>query len=89
MNRQIVITLPEWTEIKHIDHKQFADLLPAYDEMLNMIKNATPLSEVLEDIKAELRSCAEYDAFGDYQKGLAKGCEVALSIIERHTSGKE
>lgn len=43
MNRQIVITLPEWTEIKQIDNKQFADLLPAYDEMLNMIKNGKPL----------------------------------------------
>ena len=43
MSRQIVITLPEWTEIKQIDNKQFADLLPAYDEMLNMIKNGVPL----------------------------------------------
>ena len=40
---QIIITLPEWIEIKGIDNKQFADLLPAYDEMLNMIKNGTPL----------------------------------------------
>lgn len=53
MSRQIVITLPEWTEIKGIDNKQFAELLPCYDEMLNMIKNGKPLDKFLDDIKAE------------------------------------
>ena len=53
MSRQIIITLPEWTEIKGINHKEFADLLPAYDEMLYLIKDGTPLDKVLEDIKAD------------------------------------
>lgn len=53
MSRHIVITLPEWTEIKGIDNKQFADLLPCYDEMLNMIKNGKPLDKFVDDIKAE------------------------------------
>lgn len=57
MSRQIVITLPEWTEIKQIDNKQFADLLPAYDEMLNMIKNGTPLDKIRTEIK---------EKYGDY-----------------------
>lgn len=45
MSRQIVITLPEWTEIKGINNKQFADLLPAYDELLNLIKNGKPIEQ--------------------------------------------
>lgn len=70
MSRQIVITLPEWTEIKGIDNKQFAELLPGYDEMLNMIKNGKPIDKFVDDIKADLQKMGVWE-FVEPQKSEA------------------
>lgn len=86
MSRQIVITLPEWTEIKQIDNKQFADLLPAYDEMLNMIKNGTPLDKIRAEIDQK-----QYDFMsdGDYDEGIRFGLMLAYQIIDKYREESE
>jgi len=96
MSRQIVITLPEWTEIKGIDNKQFAELLPCYDEMLNMIKNGTPLDEVLDKIRDEMQKEKENIHFDlNEQKakwvnsGIYDGLTWAQDIIDKYREEQE
>lgn len=87
MSRQIIITLPEWTEIKGINHIEFADLLPAYDEMLYLIKDGTPLDKVLEDIKADtldkIRAEIRNEQNMDY-KCHRKTYDNCLRIIDKY-----
>ena len=94
MSRQIVITLPEWTEIKGINHKKFADLLPSYDEMLWLIKDGTPLDEVIEGIKSDIADfMSEIPTLGNCKEGWHNsgqriGLEQACEIIDKHTKGE-
>ena len=93
MSRQIVITIPEWTEIKGIDNKQFAELLPCYDEMLNMIKNGIPLDEVLDKIRAEIESYEADCILADDSKECKECDKIVFGsiyrIIDKHRKEQE
>ena len=50
------------------------------------LQNGTPLEKVLEDIKAEINRKANS---GQWSEATVYGMQKALTIIDKHISGKE
>ena len=62
--------------------------LISHAPVLEAVANGTPLEEVLEDIKAEIENIELNGQIRDVECFNA-GVNIAISVIDKHISGKE
>ena len=85
---KIVIDIPDkkWELIQNNEYCGIID-----DLLFQNIQNGTPLAEVIEDIKKEIRARVfDIQATSDkYFDGVDDVMDIVDSVIDKHISGKE